>query len=245
MTVPSVMVYRLEGCAAGLDGPCLRGSQCAEGDKDGQPRKAFPAMDGNTPGVHRIADVSTNDVLLFSDIGLSLVHHYRVHKRGLPHVAFRRNYMSQLRALLPLPAVLPIKGGSPDPACSSLPCAVESSDVVCASPQPSNSGHGVTRVNRSSTHGAGPTGRGGAVVLDCRPPLLPGMMNVTVVDLAEIQSSTVASEADTVPPEREQSFGGGDLPSLICPELGVALRIDPGTDLEDELSDLADSPAGC
>ena len=59
MVVPSVMVYRLEGCAAGLDGPCLRGSQCAEGDKDGQPRKAFPAMDGNTPGVHIIADVST------------------------------------------------------------------------------------------------------------------------------------------------------------------------------------------
>ena len=50
----------------------------------------------------------------------------------------------------------------------------------------------------------------------------------------------------SVPPEREQSFGGRDLLSLICPELGVAPRIDPGTDLEDELSDLsdlADSPA--
>ena len=45
----------------------------------------------------------STDVLLFSDIGLSLVHHYRVHKRGLPHIAFRRNYMSQLRTLLPLP----------------------------------------------------------------------------------------------------------------------------------------------
>ena len=53
----------------------------------------------------------SNDVLLFSNIGLSLVHHYRVHKRGLPHVAFRRNYMSQLRALLPLPAVLTIERG--------------------------------------------------------------------------------------------------------------------------------------
>ena len=42
----------------------------------------------------------SNDVLLFSDIGLSLVHHYRVHKRGLPHVAFHINYMSQLRASL-------------------------------------------------------------------------------------------------------------------------------------------------
>ena len=50
----------------------------------------------------------SNDVLLFSDISLSLVRHYRVHKRGLLHVAFRRNYMSQLRTLLPLPAVMPI-----------------------------------------------------------------------------------------------------------------------------------------
>ena len=59
----------------------------------------------------RHSGIST-EVLLFSDIGLSLVHHYRVHKRGLPHIAFRRNYMPQLHALLPLPAVLPIAGES-------------------------------------------------------------------------------------------------------------------------------------
>ena len=35
----------------------------------------------------RHSGIST-DVLLFSDIGLSLVHHYRVHKRGLPYIAF-------------------------------------------------------------------------------------------------------------------------------------------------------------
>ena len=34
------------------------------------------------------------DVLLFSDINLSLVHHYRT------HMAFRRDYMARLRALL-------------------------------------------------------------------------------------------------------------------------------------------------
>ena len=150
----------------------------------------------------------SNDVLLFSDIGLSLVHHYRVHKRGLPHVAFRRNYMSQLHALLPLPAVLPIEGGSPDPACSSLPCAVESSDVVCASPRPPRRAIGrrrPIRVMESPVRIAprltvqDPLAAVGAVVLDCHPPLLPGAMNVTVVDLAEIQSSTMASEADTVP----------------------------------------------
>ena len=42
-----------------------------------------------------------------------------------------------------------------------------------------------------------PLAAAGAVVLDCGPPLLPGAMNGGV-DLAEIQSSTMASEADTV-----------------------------------------------
>ena len=43
------------------------------------------------------------DVLLFSDIHLSLVHHYRIHNRGW-------NYLSQLRALLPFPVVQPTDG---------------------------------------------------------------------------------------------------------------------------------------
>ena len=75
------------------------------------------------------------DVLLFSDIGLSLVHHYRVHKRGLPHIAFGRNYMSQLHALLPLPMVLPTAGVSPDSPNSSSMCTAGSPDAVVASPR--------------------------------------------------------------------------------------------------------------
>ena len=155
----------------------------------------------------------SNDVLLFSDIGLSLVHHYRVHKRGLPHITFRRSYMSQLHVLLPLPVVLPIEGGSPDPACSSLLCVVESPDVVCASLLPSRRAIGrrqPIRVMESPVQIAprltvqDPLAAAGAVVLDCRPPLLPRAMNVSVVDRAEMQSSTMAREADTVPPEREQ-----------------------------------------
>ena len=67
-------------------------------------------MDSLTP---RHSGIS-NDILLFSDIGLSLTHHYRVHRRGVPHVAFRRNYMSQLHALLPLPVVPLTEGRSPD-----------------------------------------------------------------------------------------------------------------------------------
>ena len=157
----------------------------------------------------------SNDVLLFSNIGLSLVHHYRVHKRGLPHVAFRRNYMSQLRALLPLPAVMPIEGGSPDPACSTV---IKSPDVVCASPRPSRHAFAhrrPTRVMETPVRIAlhltlqDPLAAAGAVVLDCRPQALPGAMDVTGTDLAAIPSTSRAGVAAEVPPEREQSFGGG------------------------------------
>ena len=75
----------------GLDGPRSRSPQGAGRGPTHQTGDAFPAVDCYAPGVYRLADIA--DVLLFSDIGLLLVHHYRVHKRGLPHVAFCRNYM--------------------------------------------------------------------------------------------------------------------------------------------------------
>ena len=151
----------------------------------------------------------SNDVLLFSDIGLSLVHHYRVHKRGLPHVAFRRNYMSQLRALLPLPAVMPIEGGSPDPAGSTV---MKSPDVVCASPRPSMRAFArwrPTRVMETPVRIAprltlqDPLAVAGAVVLDCHPQALPGRR---IFAPAEIPSTSRAGVAAEAPPERE---GGG------------------------------------
>ena len=151
--------------------------------------------------------------------------------------------MSQLRALLPLPTVLPIEGGSPDPACLSV---VESPDVVCASPRPSRCAIGrrrPIRVMETPIRIAprltiqDPLAAAGAVVLDCRPQVLPGAMDVSGTDLAEVRSMSRAGVATTVPPER------GDLLSLICPELGVTAQIDPGTDLEDELSIPASPPA--
>ena len=59
----------------------------------------------------------STDVLLFSDINLSLVHHYRIHRRGLPHIAFRKDYMCRLRALLP-PAVAQSREGMLSPVTS-------------------------------------------------------------------------------------------------------------------------------
>ena len=42
----------------------------------------------------------SNDTPLFSEVGLTLVHHYRVHSAGLPHAMFRGKYLAQLRLLL-------------------------------------------------------------------------------------------------------------------------------------------------
>ena len=155
------------------------------------------------------------DILLFSDIGLSLAHHYRVHKKGVPHVTFHGNYMSQLRALLPLSAVRPTEGGSADPECSSV---LDFPGVACASPRPSRR----TFARRRSTRVMEAPGQStprltsqdpqtavGAVVLDCRPQVLTRAMAVSGSDLTEIRSMTRATLATAAPPEREQSFGGG------------------------------------
>ena len=41
----------------------------------------------------------SNDVPLSSEVGLTLVHHYRVHSAGQPHAMFRGQYLAQLRLL--------------------------------------------------------------------------------------------------------------------------------------------------
>ena len=148
--------------------------------------------------------------------------------------------MSQLRALLPLPAVMPTEGGSPDPACSPRP-----SRRAFARRRPSRVMETPVWIAPRLTV-QDPLAAAGAVVLDCRPQALSGVMDVTGTDMAEIPSTSRAGVAAEVHPEREQPFGGGgggDLLSLICPELGVTPQVDPGTDLDDELSIPASPPA--
>ena len=130
--------------------------------------------------------------------------------------------MSQLRALLPVPAVLPIEGRSPDPACLSV---VESPDVVCASPRPSRRAFArrrPTRVMETPVRIAprlailDPLAAAGAVVLDCRPQVLPGAMDVSGTDLVEIRSMSRAGVAIAVPAEREQAQSPGDFRRSSC-----------------------------
>ena len=157
----------------------------------------------------------SNDILLFSDIGLLLTHHYRVHKKGVPHVAFRKDYMSQLRAMLLLPAAQLAQRGSPEPDCSGLE---ESPEAVGSYHRPSRRAFArrrIPRVREISTRIAphltelDPLATAGAMVFDFRPQVLTGAMDLSGLELAEICSTTRASAATSPPPEREQSFGGG------------------------------------
>ena len=80
--------------------------------------------------------VST-DILLFRDLNLSLTHHYRVHKRGFSHIAFQKDYMSKLRALLPVPVVLPSDTASPP---VELRRRVSATDETCSAADPAGAG---------------------------------------------------------------------------------------------------------
>ena len=178
---------------------------------------------------------------------MTLSHHYRVHKKGVRHVAFCKTYLSQLRAMLPLPAAQFGQRGSPESDCSTME---ESPEAVDGYHQPSRRAFArrrVPRVRETPTRivprptELDPLAAAGAMVFDCRPQVLLGAMDESGTELPEMRSMTRASAAVS---QREQSFGGrGDLLGSICPELGVTPLVDPGTDCEDELPAPADWPA--
>ena len=74
----------------------------------------------------------SNDALLVSELGLSLVHHYRVHRSGRPHIMFRGKYLAQLRALL----LLKTADGSSGTTCPPGASTTSRTDGVDATPRP-------------------------------------------------------------------------------------------------------------
>ena len=159
------------------------------------------------------------DVLMFSDIHLSLVHHYRIHKRGLPHIAFRKNYLSQLRALLPLPVALPpARVVSPDSSGSGSLRLGDSPEVVLGPTRTTRRAHRRRRPVRVEEPAVvsvpvltiqDPLAAAGAVVLDCRPPLLPVSMDIRGVDLSAGRLPAMSAGMDGLLPGREPLSNGG------------------------------------
>ena len=182
----------------------------------------------------------STDILLFSDINLSLVHHYLIHKRGLPHIAFWKNYLSRLRALLPLPVAQPQNDVSP-PA-----------ELMEESPRRTRRAKRRIRPVRVMSGSVSdlpiltlqdPTDAQVVVVNDCRPPLLP--VSLQLCDLGPLSVRRAEVLASVAVPHWEDGQLIGDMGSdvVVFPELGIAPLVDSGTDLEDELPTPDGSPA--
>ena len=161
----------------------------------------------------------STDILLFSDIHLSLVHHYRIHKRGLPHVAFRRNYMSQLRALLPVPVAQPVdRVLSPASTGPGLLCPAGSAEFVGKSPRTTRRAKRRVRPVRVVETSVvdlpvltlqDPSAVQGAVVFDCRPPLLPVSLNLSGIGPLSGLPLPASAVVEVSPSEHGLSFSGG------------------------------------
>ena len=116
----------------------------------------------------------STDILLFSELGLSLTQHYRVYRGGLPHVVFRMDYIERLRSLLQSSGQ---PGSTPKTGRGSTP---KSARRLHRSSQPRrllseavDDGPLLTLQN--------PADVVGETVFDCRPSVLPVSIPVQIV----------------------------------------------------------------
>ena len=119
----------------------------------------------------------STDVLLFSEIHFSLVHHYRVFRRGLPHFAFRWDYLECLRIF--------VSQSSAFQHCTKCLLWLRAARDLRETLAPGMGRPGLRRKHggyrdESVRRGFGRSrcvnsrrGLAGALVYDCRPPLLP------------------------------------------------------------------------
>ena len=82
----------------------------------------------------------------------------------------------------------------------------------------------------------------GAIICDCRPPLLPVSLRLKDIGLLP-RALPVASASLAAPPKEDSMAIGGASPErVVIPELGVAPPDDSGMDLEDELLNISPLP---
>ena len=183
----------------------------------------------------------STDIMLFSDLGLSLTHHYSVYRGGLSHAAFRRDYMTRLCALLPTP---PSMNGKP----TSSPEAEQG-----ATPRSKRRVHRPFRPVRVMSAAVGelpvltiqdPADVFGASVIDCRPPVLPVSIPLRALSPTTIENARGASAFNPSRTEGQSIMDMDTNEITICRIVGFPWN-DPGTDLEDELPTPASSPVQC
>ena len=158
--------------------------------------------------------------------------------------------MSHLCALLPLPVVQPTNGVlSPVSTGPESVRQASSAELVGESHRRTRCAKRRMRPVRAVETSVcdlpvltlhNPSDVQGAVVYDCRPPLLP-----VSLDLSGIGPLSTVMSASMVVPLREDglTFSGEGSNELVVPELGVAPLEFSGTDLEDELPTPDGSPS--
>ena len=183
----------------------------------------------------------STDILLFSELGLSLTHHYRVYRGGLPHAAFRSDYMTRLRALLPTPRNTTGEPTSPPETGRG------------ATPRSARRSHRFFRLVRVTSEAVGelplltvqnPADMVGATVIDCRPLGLPVSIPLSALSPGTLENARGTSGFN---PSREE---GQSIMDMDTNEITISRIVgfpwnDPGTDVGDELPTPASSPAQC
>ena len=249
MAVSGVLVHCVEGHATGLHGPCPGAHDVPWDIKSASLKKCLLPWTVQrqtwTDSLKPCHSVVSADVLLFSDIGLSLAHHYRVYKRGLPHLAFRKDYLTCLRVFVSQSTALAqCDMVSPGPPGSVSVCHARSSEQESESPRKTRRARRrmkPTHVHDEPVGVESPTltvqdipDQTGAIIYDCRPPLLPVSLRLKDIGLLP-RTRPVASASLAAPPPEDSMVIGGGPEGVAIPELGVAPPDDSGTDFQDEL----------
>ena len=192
----------------------------------------------------------STDVLLFSELGHALVHHYWVFRWVSPHVSLRKDYLTRLQVFVSQASAMDRCGqrsdmglSSPAPASSGSPRSIRQRDTGAEFPgktRRTSSRVRPTRVQDISDGVLSPVAVSnqapGAIIYDCRPPILPVTVRLRGLRGPCVVRLTVSSSLAAPPEEEEEDM----VARASVPDPAAALTIqsilsnDPGTD-ENEL----------
>ena len=187
----------------------------------------------------------STDALLFSDVHLSLTNHYRVHKYGLPHMAFRKDYLARLRGSVSQ-AAGQFQSDPTSPVASSPVSSrrARAGERASGTSRLSRRGRRRMRPVRILEESVGdlqaltahnPLDLQGAIVYDCRPPLLPISLQLKDIGLLPLHRTLPSASLAAPSQEDSMAIGGVSPNGWVVPELGVAPLADSDTALEDKL----------
>ena len=176
----------------------------------------------------------STDILLFSEVELSLTQHYRVYRGGLPHAGFRTDYIERLRSLLRSSGQ---SGSPPETGRASTPKSVRrlhrSSQPKRLFSEAVDDGPCLTVQN--------PADVVGETLFDCRPSVLPVSIPLRGLSPGMIAE---ARESRSFRPSEET---GKSIMDMDTNEITINRIVgfdwdEAGTDLEDEMPTPVSSP---